>query len=74
MPEIESTLIINGSPEVSRFRAIGRLNDWDERTRSQQQINAEINPKLRRIPGVRASASNPASFGARGSSSRPSSS
>ncbi len=52
VPEIESTLIINGSPEVSRFRAIGRLADWSERTRSQQQINAEINPKLRRIPGV----------------------
>jgi multidrug efflux pump len=69
VPEVESTLIINGSPEVSRFRAIGRLADWDERTRSQQQINAKINPQLRRIPGVRASASNPGSFGARGSSS-----
>lgn len=69
VPEVESTLIINGSPEVSRFRAIGRLADWSERARSQQQINAEINPRLRRIPGVRASASNPGSFGARGSSS-----
>ena len=69
VPEIESTLIINGSPEVSRFRAIGRLADWSDRTRSQQEINAEINPKLRRIPGVRASSSNPGSFGARGSSS-----
>ena len=69
VPEVESTLIINGSPEVSRFRAIGRLADWDERTRSQQKINAEINPRLRRIAGVKASASNPGSFGARGSSS-----
>jgi multidrug efflux pump len=68
VPEIESILIINGSPEVSRFRAIGRLADWDKRTRSQQKINAEINPKLRRIPGARVSASNPGSFGARGSS------
>jgi multidrug efflux pump len=69
VPEIESTLIINGGGEVSRFRAIGRLADWGGRKRSQQEINAEINPKLRRIPGVRASASNPGSFGARGSSS-----
>ena len=68
VPEIESTLIVNGSPEVSRFQAIGRLADWDKRTRSQQSINAEINPALRSIPGVRASASNPGSFGARGSS------
>jgi len=38
------------------------------RARSQQEINAELNPKLRRIPGARVSASNPGSFGARGSS------
>jgi multidrug efflux pump len=68
VPEIESILIINGSPEVSRFRATGRLKDWDERKRSQQRINAEINPKLRRIPGARVSASNPGSFGTKGSS------
>ena len=67
-PRSSSTLIINGSPEVSRFQATGRLTDWDERKRSQQQINAEINPKLRRIPGGSASASNPGSFGQRGSS------
>ena len=58
VPEIELTLITNGSPEVSRFLATGRLSDWDERKRSQQQINAEINPLLRRIAGVQASASN----------------
>ena len=68
VPEVESTLIINGSPEVSRFHATGRLSDWDDRKRSQQQINAQINPQLRRIPGVQASASNSGSFGQRGSS------
>ena len=68
VPEVDSTLIINGSPEVSRFTAIGRLTDWDDRQRSQQQINAEINPRIRRIPGVQASASNSGSFGQRGSS------
>ena len=68
VPEIESILIINGSPEVSRFQATGRLADWEKRGRSQQKINAEINPKLRRIPGASVSATNPASFGAKGSS------
>jgi multidrug efflux pump len=68
VPEIESVLIINGSPEVSRFQATGRLADWDVRKRSQQEINAQINPKLRDIPGARVSATNPGSFGARGSS------
>jgi multidrug efflux pump len=69
VPEIESTLVINGIREVSRFLALGRLADWDDRSRSQQQINATIYPELRRIPGVRASASNPGSFGTRGSAS-----
>jgi multidrug efflux pump len=69
VPEIESILIVNGSPEVSRFRATGRLKDWDERKRSQQEINAELKTKLGRIPGARVSARNPSSFGARGSSS-----
>jgi multidrug efflux pump len=68
VPEIESVLVINGSPEVSRFQATGRLADWDTRKRSQQEINAQINPTLRGIPGARVSASNPGSFGARGSS------
>ena len=68
IPEVESTLIINGSPEVSRFLAIGRLSDWSERTRSQQEINARIAPQIRRIAGVQASPSNPGSFGQRGSS------
>jgi multidrug efflux pump len=68
VPEIESILIINGSPEVSRFQATGRLTDWDTRTRSQQQINAQINPELRRIAGMNISATNQGSFGARGSS------
>jgi multidrug efflux pump len=68
VPEVASTLITNGSPEVSRFQATGRLADWDDRKRTQQQINAQINPQLRRIAGVQASASNPGSFGQRGSS------
>jgi multidrug efflux pump len=68
VPEIESVLIVNGSPEVSRFRATGRLADWEKRHRSQQEINKELRAKLQRIPGARVSASNPASFGAKGSS------
>ncbi len=68
VPEIESVLIINGSPEVSRFRATGRLADWEKRSRSQQTINQELRDKLRRIPGAKVSATNPASFGAKGAS------
>jgi multidrug efflux pump len=67
-PEVNSSLVINGFPEVSSFIAIGRLKDWSERTRSQQSMTAELAPKLRRIAGVTAFANNPASFGQRGAS------
>jgi multidrug efflux pump len=68
VPEMASRLTIVGSPDVSNFIAIGRLKDWSERDRKQQALTAEIGPKLRRIPGVNASANNPPSLGVRGSS------
>ncbi len=65
-PEIESVLTIVGQPDITNFRVIGRLKDWEDRDRNQQQIVAEVAAKLRRIPGVRANATNPSSFGERG--------
>ncbi|WGD28386.1 efflux RND transporter permease subunit [Ancylobacter sp. WKF20] len=70
IPEIDSVLIINGMPEVNRFLVIGRLKDWDERDRRQQEIVAATSPQLRRIAGVNAYANNPASLGA-SNNSRP---
>jgi multidrug efflux pump len=67
-PDVNSSLVINGFPEVSSFIAIGRLKDWSVRDRSQQSMTAELAPKLRRIAGVNAFANNPASFGQRGAS------
>jgi multidrug efflux pump len=43
-----------------------RLRPWQERSRSQQEIVAELMPQLLQIPGVRAFALNPPSLGARG--------
>ena len=67
-PEVNSSLVINGFPEVSSFIAIGRLKDWSERTRSQQELTAELTPQLGRIAGVTAFTNNPPSLGQRGSS------
>ncbi len=53
---------------MNRFLIIGRLKDWDERDRRQQEIVAEVAPKLRRIAGVNAFANNPPSLGASGNS------
>jgi multidrug efflux pump len=68
VPEVESRLVINGTPEVSRFLVFGRLTDWDDRSRSQQEIGEQVGPALRRIPGVQAFVQSPGSFGQRGGS------
>ena len=69
-PEVASVLIINGFPEVHRFLVIGRLKDWDERDKRQQELVTEVTPELRRIAGVNAYANNPPSLGA-SNNSRP---
>ncbi len=69
-PEMGSVLIINGMPEVHRFLVIGRLKDWDDRERRQQEIVRKVSPELRRIAGVNAYANNPPSLGA-SNNSRP---
>lgn len=66
VPETRARLVIAGTPEVSQSLVIAPLADWDVRERSQQQITAEINPKLRRIPGILAVAQSPGAFGQRG--------
>jgi multidrug efflux pump len=66
VPEVESTLIINGNPEVTQFMAIGRLQDWDARERKQQVMTRELFPKLQKIAGVQAFASDQPSLGQRG--------
>jgi multidrug efflux pump len=43
-----------------------RLAPWHQRTVKQQQLTAEIFPKVAAIPGVRAFAVNPGSLGSRG--------
>lgn len=69
LPEVRSRLVINGMyNQVTNFIVIGRLKDWSERERKQQELAAETAPQVRRIPGVLAFAQNPASFGQRGSS------
>ena len=45
--------------------AVLTLAPWDDRTRSQQEIAAEVNGKLASVPGVRAFAIQPNSLGIR---------
>ncbi len=66
VPELRSALMIVGAGEVTRILSFGRLNDWADRAKSQQQVVQEISPKLRNIAGVQAFASKPPSLGSRG--------
>ena len=66
VPEIQSYLMIVGTGDVTQFLSFARLKDWTERHVSQQQIVQQILPKLRKIAGVQAFATNPASLGVRG--------
>jgi multidrug efflux pump len=67
VPQVRGRLAIAGNPDVSASLVVAPLKDWSERSRSQQQISAEINPQLRRIAGVQAVVQTPGAFGQRGS-------
>jgi multidrug efflux pump len=67
VPEVRGRLAIAGNPDVSASLVVAPLKDWSERSRSQQQISAAINPELRRIAGVQAVVQTPGAFGQRGS-------
>lgn len=66
VPELRSYLMIVGPGEVTRFLSFARLKDWSERDVSQQQVTQKLAPQLRKIAGVQAFATNPASLGTRG--------
>ena len=72
IPEVAGYVIVTGFPEVQNLFGFARLKDWEDRERSQQEVVAEIQPKLFQVPGVLAFGSNPPSLGARGGlSSKP---
>jgi len=55
--EATSLFTIVGTWDPNRSRVNAPLVDWDERTRSQQQIAASLEEQLSRIPGARVSVS-----------------
>jgi len=71
LPEVQNYLVIVGFPDVTRAIAFARLKPWEERSRKQQDIVAEINRGLSQIPGIRLFATNPPSLGGGGATSRP---
>lgn len=52
-----------GFPTVTDGTAILRLKPWEERSRRQQEIARELQPKFAALPGVKAFPTNPPSLG-----------
>ncbi|WP_119460286.1 efflux RND transporter permease subunit [Rhodospirillaceae bacterium SYSU D60014] len=63
VPEIARYFVITGFPEVTQVIAFAGLDPWEERERKQQEIVAELQPKMFRIPGILAFPNNPPSLG-----------
>ena len=63
VPEVASTFLIAGVPEVTRGIAVIRLKPWEERTRSQEEIARALRPQLAAVPGVVAVPTSPPSLG-----------
>ena len=64
--EITNAYLITGGWDVNSGFIMLSLEPWEERERSQQEIAAELAPKLRGIPGVEISMRQANSLGIRG--------
>ncbi|MGH6943327.1 MAG: efflux RND transporter permease subunit, partial [Geminicoccaceae bacterium] len=63
IPEIRQYFVVTGFPVVSQVISFSRLVDWEERTRKQQDVVAELAPRMFGITGLLAFPSNPPSLG-----------
>jgi multidrug efflux pump len=61
--EIDRRFLVVGNPTVTQGISFLRMEDWDLRTRSVQDIIKELQPRLGGIPGITAFAVAPASLG-----------
>ncbi|ABS63614.1 acriflavin resistance protein [Parvibaculum lavamentivorans DS-1] len=68
IPEVAGYLVVSGFPQITDLVSFSRLAHWSERSRTQQEIVDEIQPKLARIPGILAFGVNPPSLGQSGRS------
>ena len=67
--EVQNVFSIAGRGGTNNGFMVLTLKPWDERARSQQEIVAELNRKLRTVPGARAFVIQPNSLGIRGAGS-----
>ncbi|MBI3452575.1 MAG: efflux RND transporter permease subunit [Rhodospirillales bacterium] len=64
IPEVEKFFMVVGFPTVTQAISFVRLYDWEKRNVKQQQITADLGPKMfGGIPGILAFPTNPPSLG-----------
>ena len=63
VPEVAAYTSFAGDPTPIDARAVMRIKPWEERTRKQQDITRELQPKFAALPGINAFALNPPSLG-----------
>jgi len=68
IPEAFGSQVVVGFPTVTDSYAILRLKHWNEREQSQQKIVEALQPRFAALPGIKATPTNPPSFGLRASS------
>ncbi|MFN3985156.1 MAG: efflux RND transporter permease subunit [Rhodocyclaceae bacterium] len=61
--DVDRYFVVTGNPTVSQGISFVGFTDWSERDRGATDIAAELQPRLRDIPGVQAFAVMPAAFG-----------
>lgn len=63
-PAVERTMqVIGFGNDVGRVMIFGRLVDWEDRNKSQQEIVASLAPKMAAVTGLMAFPTNPPSLG-----------
>ena len=63
VPEMSQYFTVTGFPVVNQNISFMRMKDYAERQRSQQEVVAELGPRMFGVPGLLAFASNPPSLG-----------
>ena len=62
-PEFDRVFVVTGNPTVSQGISFLRTTDWEQRSRSTQQLARELQPKFNALPGVNAFPVTPPSLG-----------
>ncbi len=68
--DVEFFLVVSGNPTLSQGISFVALSDWSDRTRASKDVAADLQPRMRAVPGVQAFPVLPAAFG-QSSRSRP---